>query len=91
MIALLRLSLIGLAVVTVVFLVLRVYARSVQREKLEKQYDATFPQGERSARDAYVAQGLREYRHSLRRRLIWLVYLVPVALVVLAVYINNVR
>ena len=91
MIALLRLALIGLAVVTVVFVVLRIYARSVQREKLEKQYDAEFPQGERSARDAYVKQGLQGYRRSLARRLIWLVYLVPVALVVLAVYINNVR
>ena len=63
----------------------------MQREKLEKQYDAEFPQGERSARDAYVKRGLRDYRRSLARRLIWLVYLVPVALVVLAVYINNVR
>ena len=86
MIAIIELVVFGFIGLSVMFLVVNIYSRSVRREKLEKQYDAGGGAGER---DAFVAQGMAEYDHGLRKRLIWLVYVIPALVVAGTVYLVN--
>lgn len=85
MIALARLIIVGFVVLTIVYLCLSWYSRSVRRARLEEDWHQN-PQGDK---DAFVAQGLEEYDGSLRRKLIWGVYVVPTLLVVLIIYLTN--
>jgi hypothetical protein len=82
----LRLALAGFVVLTLVYWLVSVYSRSVRRESLEREWDAG-PQD--MERDAFVAEGLKEYQHGLRRRLILLVYIVPAVVVPALIYILN--
>jgi hypothetical protein len=86
MVSLLTAALGGFLILTVVYLLVAIYARSVERERLEKRWDAGDAEGER---DAYVEQGMQAYEHSLRRRLILLVYIIPAAIVAVTVYVVN--
>jgi hypothetical protein len=86
MIAILTSAVMGFLILTVVYLLVSVYSRSVRREKLEKQFDAGDVPGDR---DAYVEKGMEAYRHSLRRWLILLVYVIPIAAVAVTVYVVN--
>lgn len=88
MAALARLVLVGFVVLTVVYVSLSLYSRSVRRRKLGVWWEE---EGRPGDRDAYVEAGLRDYEGSLRRKLIWGVYIVPVAVVALIVYITNYR
>ena len=65
---------------------LSLYARSLRREALENQWQA----GDRSeTRQAFVAAGMKRYEQGLRRRLLWLVFLLPFALIsAIFFYIN---
>ena len=63
----------------------------MRREKLEKARDSD-PAREGAAkdeRDAYIRSGMEAYRHSLRRKLIILVYILPMAVVLATVYAIN--
>jgi hypothetical protein len=86
MIAFFKLALFGYIALTVIYWLLAIYFRSLERERLEKDYDHGEVEG---ARDAHVAQGLAAYENSLRRRLIWLVFIIPTAVVVALVWILN--
>jgi hypothetical protein len=93
MIVYLQVALIWVGVTTVVYWLVAVYSRSVRREKLEKEFDATDPQGGDVAgdRDAYVQDGMAEYAHGLRRRLIGIIWVLPVVAFVVVVYVVNYR
>lgn len=71
---------------TLVYWIVSAYSRSVRREKLERAFDAG---GIGGLREEFIAAGLRDYEHSLRRRLIVLVYVIPVVLIVLIAYVVN--
>lgn len=87
--AVLRLVAVGLVVLTALYWLLLVYARSVRRERLEKEYDAGSVDGDvRGHRDDYIAQGMAAYEHSLKRKLLWLVYILPVSVVLVLVWFN---
>ena len=58
------------------------------REKLEDEWDAD-PKGDAAARDAFIEAGMRDYDRGLRRRLIWLVYIIPALLILLLIYFTN--
>lgn len=89
MIALLRLAVFGLIVLTLVYWLALVYARSVRRERLEKEYDEGSIDGDvRGRRDDYIAQGMNEYEHGLKRKLLWLVYILPIGTVLVLVWLN---
>ena len=62
------------------------YSRSVRREKLEKRFDAG---GEDGPREQFIEDGLKAYESSLRRKLIWGVYIIPIILVVVMIYVTN--
>lgn len=91
MIAIIRLLVFGLIVLSVVYLLVSLYSRSERREKLEKAWD-TDPAREglpKDQRDAYIEAGVAAYNHSLRRKLIVLVYVIPILLVSVTVYLVN--
>jgi hypothetical protein len=86
LVGILRLLAFGFIGLSVVFVLVSVYARSVQREELEKQFDAGGVDGDR---DAYIEAGMKAYRRSLRAKLIWLVYVVPMVAFGVLFYILN--
>ncbi len=85
--AFLKLLVIGLVGLTIIYLSLSVYSASLRRERLEKDYDANPVPGQ--TRDAYVATGMAAYRSSLRPKLLLLVYVVPVAVCGVIIYVIN--
>ena len=90
MIAFVRLAVFGFIGMTAAYFLLSVYSRSVERERLEKEWDDDPVSGDDpAARDAYIEAGLQDYRKSLRRKLIWLVYVIPTVIVLLLVYLND--
>ncbi|OYU38498.1 MAG: hypothetical protein CFE33_14400 [Pseudorhodobacter sp. PARRP1] len=86
MIGILRAAVLGFVLLSVVYWLVSVYSRSVRREKLEKKFDAGGIEGDRQA---YIEAGMQAYNKSLRRRLIWLVYIIPAAGVSATVYFVN--
>ncbi len=86
MFALARLLLIGLVVLTVIYVILSIWSRRVRRGKLNAQWDE---EGREGDRDAFVEHGLDEYDGSLRRKLILGVYVVPLCIVVAIIYLTN--
>jgi hypothetical protein len=86
MIGLVRLAVFMLLVMTLFYWLLRIYSRSLRREKLEKMWAEEGAEGDR---DAYVSAGLARYDASLRPRLIWGVYVVPTVVVGVIIYLIN--
>jgi len=84
---LVRLVVFGFLLLTVVYLSLSWFSRSVRREKLEKAWDEEKPDG--VSRDDYVARGIKEYNEGLRPKLLLLVYVVPTIFVISTVYLTN--
>jgi hypothetical protein len=84
--AFVSLALGGAVVLTLVYLAVSLYSASVRREKLEKRW---LREGAIGDRDAYVEAGMARYRASFRRRLLVLVYVIPVATVAAVVYYLN--
>ena len=81
-----RLAVIGLFFLTIVYICLSWYSRSVRREKLERRFDRG---GEVGPREQFIEDGLRAYEGSLRRKLIWGVYVIPIILIVAMIYVTN--
>lgn len=90
MIAFVRLAVFGFIAMTIMYVLLSIYSRSVERERLEKEWDGEQGGGESAARDAYIEAGMRDYQKSLRAKLIWLVYVVPTLAVLVLIYLTNI-
>jgi len=86
MLALFRLLIFGLIFLTVVYFGLSWYFRSERRRRMEHDWEET---GRPGSREAYVEAGMEQYQQSLRRRLIWLVYIVPVTAIIIIIYVTN--
>ena len=86
MFALGRLLVIGFLVLSVVYICLSLYSRAVRRDKLEKEWDEEIQQGDR---ETFVEAGLRDYDGSLRRQLLWGVYIVPLTIISVIIYLTN--
>lgn len=85
-----RLVVIGFVVLTVIFICVSFYSRSIRRERLEKEWDANPPQGaDAAARATYIERGMVEYFSGFRRRLVVLVYIVPTLIIAAILYIVN--
>ncbi|MEM6341089.1 MAG: hypothetical protein AAF729_08055 [Pseudomonadota bacterium] len=82
----LRVMFIFLIVQTVIYVCLSFYSRAVRRDKLEAQWDAG---GIDTPRQQFVAEGLEAYDGSIRRKLILGVYVVPILLICLIIYLTN--
>ena len=93
MIVYLQLLVMWFVLAGVIHLLVAIYARSVRRERLEKEFDATDPQGGDVAgdRDAYIGQGMADYAQGLQRRLIGVIWVLPLLIFVSVVYLVNYR
>ena len=85
MFALARLVIVGFVVLTIIYVCLSLYSRSVRKRKLAEEWEAS-PVGDR---EAFIDQGLEEYDSSLRRKLILGVYVVPTLVIALIIYLTN--
>ena len=86
MIAGVRLLFILLVVLTIIYVCLSLYSRSVRRGKLEARWAEEGMPGDR---ETYVRQGLEEYDGSVRRKLLLGVYVVPLTLIAVLIYVTN--
>jgi len=85
-----RLVVLGFIAMTVVYFAISIYSRSIRREKLEDAWDVDHPEGgDEAARDAYIENGMTEYENGFRKKLIWLVYVVPTIAVVVTLIVMN--
>lgn len=84
---LVRLVVFGFLALSVIYISLSVYSRSVRREKLEKRYDEAPVEG--MTRKQYVEKGVADYNSGLRPKLLLLIYVVPTVAVAAIVYITN--
>lgn len=71
---------------TVLYFILSWWSRSVRREKLCKEWDEEIKIGDRAA---YIEKGLAIYDGSLRRKLIFGVFIVPYLVIGVLIYIVN--
>ena len=81
-----RLAVFGFIFLGIVYLVISIYSRSVRREKLEDKWDEDIKEGDR---DAYIKAGMQDYETSLRKKLMLLVFVVPVIVIATAFYLVN--
>lgn len=84
-----KLVVFGFIGLTVIYFSVSLYSRSVRKERLEDEFDAENPDGDRDARDTFVAEGLKAYDASIRPKLIGLVYVVPTLAIGTIVYMIN--
>ena len=91
MFALARLFFMGFIVLTVIYVCLSLYSRAVRRSKLKAQWslDGLDDQDTRGDQDDYVQKGLEEYDGSVRRKLILGVYVIPMVLIAVFIYLTN--
>ena len=86
MIGFIRLAVFGFLFLSVVFICLSFYSRAVRKGKLRAEWEA----GPKDVdEETFLDQGLKEYEGSLRRKLIWGVYVVPMVLVCVIIYLTN--
>jgi len=86
MIALLRLMVPLLLVLTLIYIGLSLYSRHRRREKLITRWNGNRLTGDR---ETFIRRGLAKYDHSLRRKLILGVYVIPLGLIAIIVYYTN--
>jgi hypothetical protein len=76
---------------TIIYFVTSIYSRSVRREKLEKEWD-TDPAKEgapMAERTAFIGAGMQSYDKGLKKRLLWLIYIVPTLGFLATIYFVN--
>ncbi|WP_245875399.1 hypothetical protein [Tabrizicola aquatica] len=88
MIGFLRAIVIWAVVGAVAYFVLRIYARSLRREALEREWDAA-PKGDAVAREAFIDKGMAEYEGSLRNRLLVIIFVLPFIAIAVLLYLVN--
>jgi len=86
MFALARLMVVGFIVLTVIYVCLSLYSRAVRKGKLRREWQEG---AQEQTLDEFLDEGLEEYDNSLRRKLILSVYVIPVILVSLVIYLTN--
>ena len=86
MAALVRLMVVGFIALSVIYVCLSLYSRAVRRGKLRAEWHEG-SQGQ--TLDEFLDEGLEDYDKSLRRKLILSVYVIPVILVSVIVYLTN--
>lgn len=86
MIGFIRLFVMLFVALTVVYVCLSFYSRAVRRGKLRDKWH----EGKQLVdRDTFVQRGLERYDGSIRRKLILGVYIVPVVVIALIIYLTN--
>jgi len=86
MMQLARLLIFGFLFLSLVYVVVSLWSRSVRAAKLRSEWIGS---GQPGDKESFVQGGLKEYDGSIRRKLILLVYIVPVAIVGTIIYMTN--
>ncbi|CTQ49722.1 hypothetical protein [Jannaschia donghaensis] len=86
MFGLLRLFVVLMVLLTIVYWALVFYLRAGERDRLEAEWEAEQPP---LPRERYVEIGIRDYQGSLRRKLLWGVYIVPIGTICALIYFVN--
>ncbi|MGR3553179.1 hypothetical protein [Paracoccus sp. (in: a-proteobacteria)] len=91
MIAFFRLIVLVLLLEAMFYLLLRLYIRSLRRERLENIWAECHPDmaGDRAARGKFVRKSMVGFDKSLRSRLLWLVFIIPTLTIMGIVYWIN--
>lgn len=87
----LRLAFVMYVMLTIIYFLTGIYSRSVRREKLEKSWD-TDPAREGvplDERAAFIEAGMQAYDKGLKKRLLWLIYVVPTIGFMTTIYFVN--
>ena len=87
----LRLAFVMYVALTIIYFLTSIYSRSVRREKLEKEWD-TDPAREgvpEDERQAFIEAGMVHYDKGLKKRLLWLIYVVPTVAFLATIYFVN--
>ncbi len=85
-IGILRLMVMAFVVMLIVYFILSAWSRSVRKGKLAEEWEEGAQTGDRQA---FIDAGLAEYDSSLRKKLIFGVFIVPYLVIGLLVYIVN--
>ncbi len=86
MIGLARLAVILLVVLTVIYFCLVFYFRAGEKDRLRAEWARDQPP---LPEHTYVENGLRDYQGSLKRKLLWGVYIIPISAICLLIYLVN--
>lgn len=82
-----RVLLMVLVVLVAIHLTLRLWLRLRERRRLAQEWEAGPQEGDR---EAFLDRGMAEYDRSLRKRLLWLTIVLPMAGLMLLLYLLNV-
>ena len=81
-----RVLLVFLLVLVAIHLVLRLWLRLRERRRLSEEWELSGGQGDR---EAFLRAGMADYDRSLRKRLLWLTIIGPMAGLILLLYLVN--
>ncbi len=88
--ALVRLIVFGFLGLSVVYICISLYSRSIRREKLEDWWAEDHPDDlDSPERTAYIDKGMTKYESGFRKKLIVLVYVIPTVIVGTILYFVN--
>jgi len=85
--AFVRLVVFGFLFLSIVYVCVSLYSRSVRRERLEDDWAEEPRSG--MTREEFIAAGMADYESGLRKRLLLLIYVVPSIAVGLIIYFIN--
>lgn len=87
----LRLAFLMYVALTVIYFITGIYSRSVRREKLEKEWDTDPAREGQTAeeRRAFIEAGMVQYDKGLKKRLLWLIYIIPTLAFLATIYFVN--
>ena len=71
---------------TIIYFVTSIYSRSVRREKLEKRWASDGLEGDR---ETWIEDGMKAYEHGLKKKLMWLIYIIPTIGFLVTIYLIN--
>ncbi len=81
-----RLVVFGFLILSVIYICLFFYSRSVRKAKLAEWY----LESDKSVdEDTFIREGLQKYDNSLRPKLLLGVYVVPIVTVLIIIYLTN--
>ncbi|MCK8464272.1 hypothetical protein MUY35_10455 [Aliiroseovarius sp. S1339] len=86
---LVRLVIFGFIGLSIVYVLVSMYSRSIRLEKLENQWAEEHPDGDVTDRDAWLREGMEDYKKSFRPKLILLVYVIPALFVLMSLILIN--
>ena len=86
MIGFLRLLFLLLILLSLAYVLISLYARSLARERLERRWEARPHAGQR---EDFIRAGLRLYDKSARRRILRAIWIVPPVTIAVLIWMTN--